>query len=84
MAVIANTIASTICKLITETMKLENNTITENFTDFEFSDFEAPEGWRKILKPTDVFKMINSQMDIGMFCVKKTKKKPDKFRSRLP
>ena len=50
-------------------MKLESNSITENFTEL-FSDFEAPEGWRKVLKPTDVFKMINSQMDIGMFCVK--------------
>ena len=32
----------------------------------KFSDFEVPDGWRKVLKPTDVFKMINSQLDIGM------------------
>ena len=32
----------------------------------KFSDLEVPDGWRKVLKPTDVFKMINSQLDIGM------------------
>ena len=45
-------------------MKLENNEFNENE---KFSDFTAPEGWRKVLKPTDVFKMINSQLDIGKF-----------------
>ena len=51
--------------VFSDRMKLENNTITKNFATDEFSDFVAPEGWRKVLKPTDVFKMINSQMDIG-------------------
>ena len=32
----------------------------------KFADLVAPDGWRKVLKPTDVFKMINSQLDIGM------------------
>ena len=32
----------------------------------KFSDLVAPDRWRKVLKPTDVFKMINSQLDIGM------------------
>ena len=46
--------------VFSDRMKLEN---TENE---KFSDLTAPEGWRKVLKPTDVFKMINSQLDIGM------------------
>ena len=51
--------------VFSDQMKLENNTLTEDETALEFSDFSAPEGWRKVLKPTDVFKMINSQLDIG-------------------
>ena len=43
-----------------DTMRLESD------GNEKFSDFVAPDGWRKVLKPTDVFKMINSQLDIGM------------------
>ena len=46
-------------------MMLENGIIESD--NRKFSDFNPPEGWRKVLKPTDVFKMINSQMDLGAF-----------------